>query len=192
MNLLSSSNYFHIKNPFSISFIRIKRVLDWASFSRKPRGLGVRIQRPGAQRRGTAGSNSHKQRGSLTKLPGRKGMGRSKPSDHTPTLQIKTQYHRNGTQRAPSDGRSTATIIWIPLNASDRSIEHQRSRSTLVNRYAQIRSRPHVSNPTSRHFPLTQQCPGDGAQLPAAAELAVESLPAILGASSKLKCAKRW
>jgi hypothetical protein len=24
MNLVSSSNYFHIKNPFSISFIQIK------------------------------------------------------------------------------------------------------------------------------------------------------------------------
>jgi hypothetical protein len=45
MNLLSSSNYFHIKNPFSISFIQIKWVLDWASISIKHRGLGVRIQR---------------------------------------------------------------------------------------------------------------------------------------------------
>jgi len=41
MNYLSSSNYFHIKNPFSILFIQFKRVLDWASIAGKSRGLGA-------------------------------------------------------------------------------------------------------------------------------------------------------
>jgi hypothetical protein len=40
---------FPIKNPFSISFIQFKRSLDWASFTRKVRGLGVRISRPSEQ-----------------------------------------------------------------------------------------------------------------------------------------------
>jgi hypothetical protein len=41
MILSSSSNYFHIKNPFSNLFIQFQTALDWASFSRKARGLGV-------------------------------------------------------------------------------------------------------------------------------------------------------
>ena len=49
MNLLSSSSYFHIKNPFSISFIPFKQSLDWASISVKHRGLGVRFHRHRAQ-----------------------------------------------------------------------------------------------------------------------------------------------
>jgi hypothetical protein len=38
MNYLSSSNYFHIKNLFSILFIQFKRVLDWASIKQKGQG----------------------------------------------------------------------------------------------------------------------------------------------------------
>jgi hypothetical protein len=49
MNYLSSSNYFCIKNLFSILFIQFKRVLDWASNSEKPRGHGVKLQRHSAQ-----------------------------------------------------------------------------------------------------------------------------------------------
>jgi hypothetical protein len=49
MNYLSSSNYFHIKNPFSILFIQFKRVLDWASIIRKPQG----VQRKKPETRGT-------------------------------------------------------------------------------------------------------------------------------------------
>ena len=64
MNLLSSSNYFHIKNPFSISFIRIKRVLDWAPFSAKYRGLGVSISRHREQLRMDGGLISLKYEGS--------------------------------------------------------------------------------------------------------------------------------
>jgi hypothetical protein len=45
MNLSSSSNYFHIKNPFSISFIQIKWVLDWASLTENSRGLGVSVSK---------------------------------------------------------------------------------------------------------------------------------------------------
>jgi hypothetical protein len=43
INLLSSSSYFHNKNPFSISFISFKQSLDWASISDNNRGLGVNI-----------------------------------------------------------------------------------------------------------------------------------------------------
>jgi hypothetical protein len=45
MNFISSSTYFHIKNPFSNSFIQFKIALDWASNPEKPRGLGVIILR---------------------------------------------------------------------------------------------------------------------------------------------------
>jgi hypothetical protein len=38
MKYTSSRVYFHNKNPISKSFIRFNSVLDWASFSRKPRG----------------------------------------------------------------------------------------------------------------------------------------------------------
>ena len=41
MNLSSSSNYFHIKNPFINYFLWFYKVLDWASISVKHRGLGV-------------------------------------------------------------------------------------------------------------------------------------------------------
>jgi hypothetical protein len=38
MNLSSSSNYFHIKNPFSNSFIQFKIALDWALIIEKYKG----------------------------------------------------------------------------------------------------------------------------------------------------------
>jgi hypothetical protein len=66
MNYLSSSNYFHIKNLFSILFIQFKRVLDWASIIRKVRGLGARIPRHIEPRGWTAGL-FHKSSGSLMK-----------------------------------------------------------------------------------------------------------------------------
>jgi hypothetical protein len=64
MNLLSSSNYFHIKNPFSISFIQIKWVLDWASISRKCRGLWVKSSKTQNAEHRTAGC-FHENRRSL-------------------------------------------------------------------------------------------------------------------------------
>jgi hypothetical protein len=45
MNLLSSSSYFHNKNPFSISFIPFKQSLDWASINGKRRGPGAILPR---------------------------------------------------------------------------------------------------------------------------------------------------
>jgi hypothetical protein len=51
MNLSSSSNYFPIKNIFSNLF-QFETALDWASFSRKVRGLCARIPRPSEQRTG--------------------------------------------------------------------------------------------------------------------------------------------
>jgi hypothetical protein len=50
MNLSSSSNYFHTKNPFSISFIQIKWVMDWASIIKERRVPGAKnteTQNPG-------------------------------------------------------------------------------------------------------------------------------------------------
>jgi hypothetical protein len=35
MNLLSSSNYFHIKNPFSICFLWFSSSLDWVRYNRE-------------------------------------------------------------------------------------------------------------------------------------------------------------
>jgi hypothetical protein len=55
INLLSSSSYFHNKNPFSISFIRFKLSLDWASINGKRRGLGVKLCRHREQWRWMAG-----------------------------------------------------------------------------------------------------------------------------------------
>jgi hypothetical protein len=51
----SSRVYFHIKNPFSISFIQTKWVLDWASITRKIRALGVSFLRHKEQQPRTAG-----------------------------------------------------------------------------------------------------------------------------------------
>jgi hypothetical protein len=65
MNLSSSSSYFHIKNPFSISFIQIKWVLDWASFIRKVRGLQVKVLKTQGAPHVDGGLNSHLLRGSL-------------------------------------------------------------------------------------------------------------------------------
>jgi hypothetical protein len=48
----SSRVYFHIKNPFSISFIQIKWVLDWVSFSKEHRGSGAKFPRLGKQSHG--------------------------------------------------------------------------------------------------------------------------------------------
>ena len=77
MNYLSSSNYFHIKNPFSILFIQFKRVLDWASIIRKVRGLGARIPRHSVQYPQDGGLIQRNPRGSLTKWPA-KGYRRSR------------------------------------------------------------------------------------------------------------------
>jgi hypothetical protein len=38
--LSSSSNYFHIENPFSNSFIQFKIALDWASIKQEHRVSG--------------------------------------------------------------------------------------------------------------------------------------------------------
>ena len=67
MNYLSSSNYFHIKNLFSILFIQFKRSLDWASFTGKHRVLGARFPRLSQQCPWTAGSISTKSRGFYAK-----------------------------------------------------------------------------------------------------------------------------
>jgi hypothetical protein len=40
MNLSNSSNYFHIKNLFSIYFLWFSSSLDWASNTVKRRGSG--------------------------------------------------------------------------------------------------------------------------------------------------------
>jgi hypothetical protein len=45
MNLTSSRVYFHIKNQISNSFNQFNSVVDWASNSEKPRGLGVTFLR---------------------------------------------------------------------------------------------------------------------------------------------------
>ena len=74
MNYLSSSNYFHIKNPFSILFIQFKRVLDWASIIRKVRGLGARIPRHSVQYPQDGGLIQRNPRGSYAKLPRRRGV----------------------------------------------------------------------------------------------------------------------
>jgi hypothetical protein len=59
MNLSSSSNYFHIKNPFSNSFIQFKWALDWASIIVKRGGLWVKLQRHSEHYPWTAGQFSH-------------------------------------------------------------------------------------------------------------------------------------
>jgi hypothetical protein len=67
MNYLSSSNYFHIKNLFSILFIQFKCSLDWASIPEKPRGLGVSRPRHREQLNGDGGLIPEIPRVSLTK-----------------------------------------------------------------------------------------------------------------------------
>ena len=75
MNYLSSSNYFHIKNLFSIIFIQFKCSLDWASIPEKPRGLGVRIPKAQTTPAQDGGLIPQNPEGSLTKAPARKGIG---------------------------------------------------------------------------------------------------------------------
>jgi hypothetical protein len=55
MDLSNSSDCFHIKNPFSISFNQFKPVLNWASNTEKPRGLCARYPRHREQGPWTAG-----------------------------------------------------------------------------------------------------------------------------------------
>ena len=86
----SSRVYFYIKNLISNSFNHFKTALDWGSFKQEHRGLGVRIQRPSAQRRGTAGSNSHKQRDSFVICASRRGTFRPEPHDPTSTARIRS------------------------------------------------------------------------------------------------------
>ena len=81
MNLLSSSSYFHNKNPFSISFIPFKQSLDWALIPRKVRGLGDKI--PKTQRTVTmdGGFILEKDRGSYVKVSQRRGIHRRELHD---------------------------------------------------------------------------------------------------------------
>jgi hypothetical protein len=81
MNYLSSSNYFHIKNPFSILFIQFKRVLDWASITENRRGFSARNPRHGEQCPRDGGFIPWKPRGSLAKDPGQRGIKNPGPSD---------------------------------------------------------------------------------------------------------------
>jgi hypothetical protein len=81
MNLLSSSNYFHIKNPFSISFIQIKWVLDWASIPGKSRGYSTTNPETQSTASVDGGLISLKPEGSLIKVPARKGTVRSRLHD---------------------------------------------------------------------------------------------------------------
>jgi hypothetical protein len=53
----SSTVYFHIKNPISNSFNQFKSILDWASFSRECRVLGVTFLKHREQQSWTTGSN---------------------------------------------------------------------------------------------------------------------------------------
>jgi hypothetical protein len=55
MNLSSSSNYFHIKNPFSICFLSFSSSLDWARYYRErqgARGKTSKTQRTGPRTAG--------------------------------------------------------------------------------------------------------------------------------------------
>ena len=89
MNYLSSSNYFHIKNLFSILFIQFKRVLDWASIRQKHRGVRRKIPETQFTVTEDGGLFSNKQRVSYEKVPGRRGTVMFGPSDPTPSVQIR-------------------------------------------------------------------------------------------------------
>jgi hypothetical protein len=96
MNYLSSSNYFHIKNLFSILFIQLKRVLDWASIIRKVRGLGVRIPKTqGTVKRGWR-VDFNKTEGLFYKIKRRRGIVISRPPDLSQTVQIRLRFNRTG------------------------------------------------------------------------------------------------
>jgi hypothetical protein len=110
MNYQSSSNYFLIKNPFINYFLWFYTALDWASNSGKIRGSGARLHR----HRGLFSGRRVIYRvsgGSLVKFPGRIGILGSQPSDQARTVQIRSRLKRSGTQRAPSDERSTMQIL---------------------------------------------------------------------------------
>jgi hypothetical protein len=74
MNLSSSSNYFHIKNPFINYFLWFYKVLDWAQYFLKGQGLTRNF--PKTQRIVTTdrGLNPYKQKGFFERLRGRRGM----------------------------------------------------------------------------------------------------------------------
>jgi hypothetical protein len=67
MSFTSSRIYLSINNPFIDYFLWFYNVLDWASFSVKHRGLGVRIQRHREQSTTDGGLIIIKQRVSLEK-----------------------------------------------------------------------------------------------------------------------------
>ena len=147
MNYLSSSNYFHIKNLFSILFIQFKRSLDWASFTGKHRVLGARFPRLSQQCPWTAGSISTKSRGSYAKElaegvsanTGRRMMNRASGLDHAhhrthatlpldPNRAVQT-HDRSGpsvnTSTDPSYLRSLAEVGHYGESCRSRAL-HQR------------------------------------------------------------------
>jgi hypothetical protein len=90
MNYLSSSNYFHIKNLFSILFIQFKRVLDWASIRQKHRGVRRKIPETQFTVTEDGGLFSNKQRVSYEKAPGRRGIERFQPFDQISMVRIRS------------------------------------------------------------------------------------------------------
>ena len=135
MNLSSFSNYFHIKNPFSISFIQIKWVLDWASISGKCRGFWRK--NPETQGTGSldGGFISNKWRGSLTKAPARRGIGWAEPSDQKRRAQIRSGFPWTGMHPEPLDPRSAVHDLKRHDPNAVRPISSQRLRSKRAKGY---------------------------------------------------------
>jgi hypothetical protein len=143
MNFISSSNYFHIKNAFSNLFIQFQTTLNWASNPEKPRGCGAIIPRLSEHWCWTAGSIHYKQKGSLTKVPARRGMNRLGPLDPISTVQIGSNIKRNGKRFPPLDRGSTAraphnrvlaSLVQFDINGSDHTYANRCLDSNLSRR----------------------------------------------------------
>jgi hypothetical protein len=91
MNLSSSSNYFHIKNPFSISFIKIVWVLDWASITENSRGLGASVSKTQRVTGVDGGLFLTKSEGLNALLLGSKVIGNPWSLDLKPTTRIRSK-----------------------------------------------------------------------------------------------------
>jgi hypothetical protein len=135
MNLSSSSNYFHIKNPISISFIQFKRSLYWASNPDKPRGYSTTNPETQSTIALDGGLFSRKQEVSYARMPGRKGMKPSRSSDQARVIQIKSQ---TGIPQQLRDLRSTVGDRPSRQYSLDRRIAHRRFGFKMTKGYPLI------------------------------------------------------
>jgi hypothetical protein len=96
MNYSNSSTHLYNKNLFSNPFIQFIMALDWASFSMKRRGLGVKIPKTQRTQQVDGGLISINYTDSFECFLGRRGIGIYWSLDRSSTVVIRSSITAKG------------------------------------------------------------------------------------------------